>query len=109
MSESHAHDGPHILPVSDYLKVFGALMVLTVLTVFVATINLGALNNIAMLGIAIVKALLVVTIFMHLRWSPKIVWIVAGGSVIWLLILFTMTLSDLMTRGWFEQYPAGWL
>ena len=109
MSDTHEESGPHILPVSAYLKVFGALMALTLLTYYVATINLGALNNIVMLGIAIFKALLVVMIFMHLRWSPKILWIVAGGSFIWLLILLSLTLSDLLTRGWFTAYPETWL
>ena len=109
MTDAHAHDEPHVLPVSVYLKVFGALMVLTFLTYFAATIDLGALNNVVMIGIALLKAFLVVAIFMHLRWSPRILWVVAGGSVVWLLIMLALTLCDVLSRGWFEQYPASWL
>ena len=83
-----------------YLAVFGALIVGTFLTVLVAKYDLGALNNIVMLGLAITKALLVVLFFMHVRWSSRLTWVVAAAGFFWLLILFTLTMSDYMTRGW---------
>jgi len=49
--------------------VFLALMVLTVLTVAAINVNLGPLNIVVALGIALVKALLVVLIFMHIWWD----------------------------------------
>jgi cytochrome c oxidase subunit 4 len=85
-----------------YYMVFMALIVGTVATVGVALVDLGPFNNIVMLGIAIAKALLVVLFFMHVRWSTRLTWVVAGAGFFWLLILFTLTMSDYMTRGWVE-------
>jgi cytochrome c oxidase subunit 4 len=83
-----------------YLAVFAALLVGTFLTVLVAKFDLGPLNNIVMLAVAIAKALLVVLFFMHVRWSSRLTWVVAAAGFFWLLILFTLTMSDYMTRGW---------
>ena len=104
-----AHDGHHICGVGTYLSIFGALMVLTLITVVVAFQDLGPFNNLAALGIAFLKVFLVVTVFMHLRYNAQIIWIVAGASFIWLVIMITFTLSDLMTRGWFPGVPQTWL
>jgi cytochrome c oxidase subunit IV len=97
MSSSNGH---HVAPISLYLTIFGALMVGTILTVVVAKFDLGPLNNIVMLSIACAKALLVVLFFMHVRWGTRLTWVVAGAGFFWLLILFTLTMSDFMTRGW---------
>jgi cytochrome c oxidase subunit IV len=94
--------GHHVAPVSMYLAVFGALILGTFLTVLVASYDLGALNNIVMLALAITKALLVVLFFMHVRWSSRLTWVVAASGFFWLLILFTLTMSDYMSRGWIE-------
>ena len=92
----------HVAPKSMYYGVFAALMVGTALTVLVAFYDLGALNNVLMLGIAITKALLVVLFFMHVRWSTRLTWVVAGAGFFWLLILFGVTMSDYLTRGWVD-------
>ncbi len=97
MSSSNGH---HVAPISLYLTIFGALMVGTILTVVVAKFDLGALNNIVMLTIAVTKALLVVLFFMHVRWGTRLTWVVAGAGFFWLLILFTLTMADYMSRGW---------
>ena len=47
----------HVAPIRLYFTIFGALMVGTALTVAVAFVDLGALNNVVMLAIAITKAL----------------------------------------------------
>ena len=99
MSSSNGH---HVAPVSLYLMVFAALMVGTILTVVVARFDLGPLNNIVMLAIAVTKALLVVLFFMHVRWGTRLTWVVAGSGFFWLLILFTLTMSDYMSRGWIQ-------
>lgn len=49
--------------------VFLALMVLTILTVAAINVDLGPLNIVVALGIAMVKAVLVVLIFMHIWWD----------------------------------------
>ena len=90
----------HVAPVRLYLTIFAALMMGTIITVVVAFFDLGALNNIVMLGIACTKALLVVLYFMHVRWSSRLTWVVAASGFFWLLILFGLTMADYMSRGW---------
>ncbi len=90
----------HIAPIKLYLTIFAALMIGTALTVMVSAVDFGAMNNVVMLGIAITKALLVVLFFMHVRWSSRLTWVVAASGVFWLLILFTLTMADYLSRGW---------
>lgn len=92
----------HVAPKSMYYMVFLALLVGTFLTYGVALIDLGVFNNVVMLGIAVTKALLVILFFMHVRWSTRLTWVVAGAGFFWLLILFTVTMADYMTRGWVQ-------
>ena len=90
----------HVAPKSLYYLIFLALMVGTALTVLVAKFDLGALNNVVMLTVACAKALLVILFFMHLRWGSRLTWVVAGSGFFWLLILFSITMADYMSRGW---------
>jgi cytochrome c oxidase subunit 4 len=90
----------HALPLSIYFAIFAALLVLTGVTVAIAFVDLGPLNIIAALGIAGVKALLVALFFMHLRYSKRLTWLVAAGGFLWLSLLITFTLADVLTRGW---------
>ena len=83
-----------------YLGVFVALLLLTLTTYGFAFIDLGSGNIVVALAIAIAKALLVALFFMHLRYSPKLIWVVTVGGVFWLGILLTLTLNDYLTRGW---------
>jgi cytochrome c oxidase subunit 4 len=87
-----------------YLGVFGALLVLTGVTTAVAFLELGAWNTVVALVIAAAKAALVALVFMHLRWSSRLVWIFAGGALFWLAALIVLILSDYQTRvpvpGW---------
>jgi cytochrome c oxidase subunit IV len=92
----------HVAPKSMYYAVFAALIVGTALTVAVAFLDLGALNNVLMLGIALTKALLVILFFMHVRWSSRLTWVVVASGFFWLLILFGLTMTDYLTRGWVE-------
>jgi cytochrome c oxidase subunit IV len=90
----------HIVPPRTYLLVFAILLVLTYTTYTVAFIDLGPWSVAVALAIAIGKALLVALFFMHLRYSPRLIWIVAAGGLFWLGILLALTLSDYLTRGW---------
>jgi cytochrome c oxidase subunit 4 len=90
----------HIAPKSLYYTIFAALMVCTALTVWVAFIDLGALNTPLALAIAVFKATLVVLFFMHVKYSPRLTWLVVLGSLLWLAILIVMTLGDYLTRSW---------
>lgn len=90
----------HIVPVRTYFIIFGLLMLGTYLTVQAAFLDLGAFNTPIALAIAIAKATVVVLYFMHVKYSPKLTWIVVIGSVFWLAILLIMTFGDYATRAW---------
>jgi cytochrome c oxidase subunit 4 len=90
----------HVAPKSLYYLIFFALLVGTGLTVLVAFYDLGFMNNVVMLTIACAKALLVILFFMHVRWSSRLTWVVAASGFVWLLILFGITMSDYLSRGW---------
>jgi cytochrome c oxidase subunit 4 len=81
-----------------YFLVFGALLVLTLITTAVAFVNLGLLNAPVALAIALIKASLVMTYFMHLRYSTFLARAFAGAGVLWLLHLIVFTLADYLTR-----------
>lgn len=82
-----------------YLLVFLALMVLTAATVGVAYVHLGAFNNLVALAIAFSKAGLVVWIFMGMRYASPLSRLSAVGALLWLIILFGLTVADYWTRG----------
>jgi cytochrome c oxidase subunit 4 len=90
----------HIASPKLYYAVFAALIVGTVLTYLAALVDFGFFNNVVMLTIAVTKMLLVMLFFMGVRWSSRLTWVVAGSGFVFLLILFTITMSDYMTRGW---------
>ena len=79
---------------------FLALLILTAATTVVATIDLGQLNVVMALFIAVLKMLLVALFFMHLRHSTILTKVVVGGGMLWLAILLMLSLADFSTRGW---------
>ena len=95
MSEESLH---HVVPKSTYYLIFLALMVGTAITWWVATIDLGPMNNVIMLTIAVTKATLVVLFFMHVKYSNHLTWAVIAGGVFWLLIMLALTMNDYLTR-----------
>lgn len=88
----------NVLPI--YFRVFGALLVLTAITVSVAFLDLGFMNTFVAVTIAVIKATLVLLFFMHVRYSGRLIWVFAGAGFVWLAILVAFTLSDVLTRGW---------
>ena len=90
----------HITPARTYYVIFALLIFCTYLTWQVAYFDLGPFNTVAALGIAIFKATLVVLFFMHVKNSTRLTWAVVLGSVFWLGILLTLTMTDYLTRVW---------
>ena len=92
-------NSPHVVSIKLYATIFGTLLLLTLATAGAAFIDLGGeLNSIVALTIALIKALLVLLFFMHLRYSSRLTWVFAGAGLFWLLILVTFTISDVLTR-----------
>ena len=94
-----SHTG-HILPARTYYTIYVLLLACTYLTWQVAFFDLGAMNTVAALTIAVFKALIVVLFFMHVKYSTRLTGIVVIGSVFWLGILLVLTFSDYLTRRW---------
>jgi cytochrome c oxidase subunit 4 len=90
----------HIVERKTYWLIFGALLVLTLLTIGIANLDLGPLNTFVAIGIAVSKATLVALYFMHVRYSSRLLQLVVVGGLFWLGILFALTMSDYLTRGW---------
>lgn len=97
----------HISPTRNYFVVFAALMVLTVLTVLAAFQDLGPLNDIVALTIAVIKATLVILFFMHVIYNVRLVKVVVVGGFVWLAILLGLTLTDYLSRGDIAPVPQG--
>jgi cytochrome c oxidase subunit 4 len=90
----------HSTSTATYYVVFALLLVLTGITVGVALVDLGPVNNVAAVGIAVIKASLVLVYFMHLRFTSRLTWVFAGAGFFWLIVLITFTMSDELTRNW---------
>ena len=105
-SPQSAHD--HGDPLTVYITVFVALIVLLLLTVGAYHIpfeklnigdhNLGWMNTAIALLIASVKASLVLLVFMHLRHSTRLTWVVATAGFLWLGIMILFFFSDYLSR-----------
>lgn len=90
-----AHELEHIRShVAFYWKIFGALLLFTLLTVGVAQIHFGShANNFAVgLVIAAIKAGLVALFFMHLWGEKRLVYRILVFTVFFALGLFALSL-----------------
>jgi len=91
----------HIVYPRVYVTIFLVLMAGTGLTVVAAFRDFpGPLNAVVALTIAVVKATFVVLYFMHVRYSPRLIWLVIAAALFWLAIMFALTISDYSTRSW---------
>ena len=85
--------------------VWAALLLLLLLTWGLAQFDLHHFNAVAALSIAVVKMLLVILFFMHVRYKNSLTWIFVAAGFIWLLIMIDLTLGDYMSRGLVPGYP----
>ncbi|MBX3111074.1 MAG: hypothetical protein KF857_03620 [Fimbriimonadaceae bacterium] len=106
-----AHHGHHITSQRTLLTTGFALLGLMVATIVAAVAMPEPLHsntvfmNLVAIGIAIVKAWLVVTIFMGVKWASKVSKLFAIGGFIWFLTMFA-TMIDYVSRP-YEPTP-GW-
>ena len=94
----HAHHSPygmgHISSWQTLVKVWIALMALTLLTVMATWVNLGTLNIWIAMGIALVKATLVVLYFMHMRHNKAFLAYVFTFSLAFIAFFLAMVMLD---------------
>ncbi len=91
--EQHSHGGPKV-----YALTLAALLVLTIITVFVASFDFGSVNVVVALAIATVKATLVALIFMHLRNDRPLNAVIAISGFLFLGLLLMFCLTDIDAR-----------
>jgi cytochrome c oxidase subunit 4 len=82
-----------------YLYVWLGLMLLLAATWGFSILPFHAYSLVVSMGISIAKTALIILFFMHMKYSPKILWLFAGAGFVWLIILLELTLSDYVTRG----------
>jgi len=90
----------HVVPARTYFTIFFLLLVLTAITVGVAFNDFGAWNNFVAVAIAVVKATLVIMYFMHVRYSPKLTWVLVAAGFFWTLAMIAYIMTDYLARGW---------
>jgi cytochrome c oxidase subunit IV len=95
----HTEHSEHIGSSSFYWLIWATLIVGTVLTAWIATVDLGVFNTVVALIIATCKASIVVLFFMHVKYtSEKMTKAVLVAAVFWLLLLLVLSLADYATR-----------
>ena len=93
-SGGHADHEHHVVGWKLLTAVFLALMVLTILTVAAINVDLGPLNIVVALGIALAKALLVVLIFMHIWWDRGFHGLLIASSLGFVTLFISFTMLD---------------
>ncbi len=98
----HEHIEHDHMNIPKYLGVFAVLVVGTILTYYAATIDLDFIfpgaNTLVALLIAFTKMTCVMLFFMHVYWSPKLIWLCLVASFFWMAIMFAFTMQDYLTR-----------
>lgn len=84
----------HIVPLRLLFAVWGALVVLTGLTVAVTWVDLGPASLWVALAIATVKGTLVLLYFMHLRWDKPFNAVVFVSTIFFVMLFIGITLMD---------------
>ena len=102
-ADEHApeHISEHISSLGSCIAVWLALLTGTTLTVAAAFIDLGPFNTVVALGIATIKATLVVLFYMHVKYThEKLTGLVVVSAIFWLFILLALSMADYTTRLW---------
>ncbi len=86
-------------PLSFYWRNCAALLALLALTWGLGFVDLGVFNLVAALAISFAKMILIALFFMHLRGENRLLHLAAVAGLLWLLLMFTLTLADYAGRG----------
>src|SRR5512147_1742426 len=99
----------HIVSPKIYVGVFIALVIFTISTYSIAKIDLGPFNALVAIIIAMIKTMLVILFFMHVKYSPKMTKVTVFAGFCFLLILLALSMTDYISRPWTgpESGPRG--
>lgn len=93
-----SEDKTHIVSYKSHLLVLAALIALTILTVAITSVELGPYNTAAAILIAVIKASIVLTWFMHLKFDQKIYRIMAIIVLLIYSAVIVVTFFDYLYR-----------
>jgi cytochrome c oxidase subunit IV len=96
---------PPVTPLSHFLWVLTGLLALLAISAGTALIKLGPWNTVINLGVAVIKALLVISVFMHETEARKLTRLTSALGFIGLAMLIGLTLFDFLTR---PVVPSPW-
>lgn len=99
-ARDHTESSHHVVAPRVYITIFIALLILTAVTIGVAAVDLGALNTPVAIGIAVLKATLVLMFFMNVRHSSPLLRVFVAAGFIWFAIMIAFTMSDFISRDW---------
>jgi cytochrome c oxidase subunit 4 len=96
---AHGNDtSQHHVEFSTYIKIFSTLIFLTFLTVATSRMDFGPLNAFIAFGIATIKALLVASFFMHLKFDDKMNRYIIISAFFFLGVFYFFCALDNFTR-----------
>lgn len=104
MSNSNSH---FVVPVKYYVGTFLALLFLTFITVWISRFHFGVLNIYVAMGVAVIKACLVISYFMGMKWESGFTRLILIFTVIFVGIFMAFTLADISTRGSVDPIQEG--
>ena len=88
----------HIVSYPKLAAVWLSLLVLTVATVLITRLDLGAWKVWAALGIACVKSGLVIAFFMHMKYESRLFLIILFVALVTLATFIGLTFFDVLYR-----------
>lgn len=97
-NDNHSSHKHHVTPIPVYLRTFGALIFLTVLTVVTSYFDFGIMNLAIAMAIAATKAILVMLFFMQLKYDNLGNKVTFLSSFVFLGIFLALTSADFLFR-----------
>lgn len=88
-----AHAG-HVLPPKVLLATGAALLLLTLLTVAISRVDLGAANGAVAIAIAATKAAVVALFFMHLKYENKFLLVILVTCALFAVFFVSFVIFD---------------
>ena len=84
---------------TNYVKVWGILLVLLAISIAGPMLGHPIITLFTAFGIAVVKALLVLSKFMHLNIERKYIWYLLSLMAVFLFVLFAGVAPDVLNEG----------
>ena len=97
-SHEHLEEEEHIVGHGLNVVIYLSLLVFTGITVWVASMNLGAMSSIVAVLVASMKAALVLLFFMHLYYDKPIFRYMFVATVVTYGIFIALTYTDTLFR-----------